>query len=227
MKVKWSGIGVVDGRGKINGSVASKNRAGAYFRTKVTGVNPDTAAQQSVRATLASYSQGWRSLSQSQRDAWNAAVGDFSTTDIFGDLRNPTGKNLYVKLNANLTSVGLAGISNPPLPDAVPSALVDGVAIDLTAGTYEISFQPATVDYRIQLWATTALSPGVAFVGSRYRLINSLDGNEASPYDAAAEYVAKFGVPPAGQKVFFRMVMISVTSGVAGPASSASGIVVP
>ena len=39
MKIKF-GSEVVDGRGKIGGHVYSKNKGGAYKRTKVTPSNP-------------------------------------------------------------------------------------------------------------------------------------------------------------------------------------------
>jgi len=47
MKMKFGAI-VVDGRGKIGGHVASKNRGGAYLRTKVTPSNPQTGYQAAV-----------------------------------------------------------------------------------------------------------------------------------------------------------------------------------
>ena len=101
MKAKFGAI-VVDGRGKIGGHVASKNRSGSYFRTKVTPVNPQSARQSAVRATLSSFSASWRGLNQNRRDAWNSAVGSFTKTNVFGDTVTPTGKNLYTALNANL-----------------------------------------------------------------------------------------------------------------------------
>ena len=58
MKLKFGAI-VTDGRGKIGGHVASKNRSGAYLRTKVTPSNPNTVAQVQVRSILASLSQSW------------------------------------------------------------------------------------------------------------------------------------------------------------------------
>lgn len=93
MKTKFGAI-IVDGRGKIGGHVASKNRGGAYLRTKVTPANAQTSAQNQVRNLFTSLTQGWRGLTQAQRDAWNAAVLDYSRTDIFGDIRNPSGINL-------------------------------------------------------------------------------------------------------------------------------------
>src|SRR4051812_170938 len=84
MKVKFGSL-VVDGRGKIGGHVLSKNRGGAYMRTKVTPINPQTADQSTVRGTLTSLSQSWRALTQNQITAWNNAVQNFQSTDIFGD----------------------------------------------------------------------------------------------------------------------------------------------
>lgn len=69
MKLNWSGFGAVDGRGKIGGHVASKNRSGAYARIKVTPVNPQTTFQQVARNLLTSLSQGWRALTQAQHDS--------------------------------------------------------------------------------------------------------------------------------------------------------------
>ena len=64
-KIKMTAI-VADMRNKLNGSVFSRNRGGAYIRTKVTPINPQTAAQVQARSLLTSLSQGFRSLSQAQ-----------------------------------------------------------------------------------------------------------------------------------------------------------------
>ena len=55
MKIKFGAI-VVDGRNKIGGHVMSKNRAGAYMRTKVSPVNPRSLDQMSVRSRLSAIS---------------------------------------------------------------------------------------------------------------------------------------------------------------------------
>jgi hypothetical protein len=47
MKMKFGAI-VTEGRGKIGGHVASKNKSGAYLRTKVTPVNRQSVAQSNV-----------------------------------------------------------------------------------------------------------------------------------------------------------------------------------
>jgi hypothetical protein len=69
MLAKFGAI-VVDGRGKINGFVASRNTYGSYFRTKVTPANPNTTAQALVRGQFTAVSQAWRGLTSSQRLGW-------------------------------------------------------------------------------------------------------------------------------------------------------------
>ena len=77
MKLKFGAI-VTDGRGKIGGHVMSKNRGGAYMRTKVTPSNPRSTAQTTVRSHLTTLSQGWRGLSATAIAAWNSAVSSFT-----------------------------------------------------------------------------------------------------------------------------------------------------
>lgn len=225
MKVKWSGIAVVEGRGKINGSVASKNRAGAYFRTKVTPVNPRTTAQLTARGLLTTLSQTWRSLTQAQRDAWNAAVSDFSSTDVFGDLRNPTGKNLFTKLNINLLNAGQSTISAPPLPAEISGAIPLSLTISVGTPTYDLAHDPGAAGITMLVFATSGLSAGVSFVKSEFRLIGTFAADNISPENIETAYLAKFGAPAVGTKVFVQIVPINNTTGQAGSRAQVSTIV--
>lgn len=224
-KVKFSGFGITDMRGKVNGHVASKNRAGAYIRTKVTPVNPNTSYQQNVRATLTNFSQAWRALTQPQRDAWNAAVPDFATTDIFGDLRNPTGKNLFTKLNTNLTNIGQPTTNIPPALDAVDAVFAGTVTISVGTPTYEVDFTGAGSNVHVLVWATPSVSAGKSFVKSEYRLIGSFSGSASSPFDFESAYLSKFGAPTIGEKVFIALQPINSLTGQAGTRSESSAIV--
>lgn len=226
MKAKFSGIGIVDGRGKLNGSVMSKNRNGAYVRTKVTPVNPQTTFQLQARNRLTSLSQAWRNLTQAQRDAFDGAVGDFAKTDIFGDLHNPTGKNLFTRLNINLQNVGVAPITSPPSP-AGGGAVAAGVLTVENDGAASIAYTQAEDGYKIQVWATPGVSAGKKFVKQQYRLLTSFDGAAASPFDAGAAYLARFGAPATGTRVSFRLVSVNEVTGEVGTPSEATTIVVP
>jgi hypothetical protein len=228
MKVKWGAI-VTDGRNKIGGHVASKNRAGSYFRTKVTPVNPQSTAQTAVRNRLSGISSGWRSLTAAQRAAWNAAVGDFAKTDIFGDLRNPTGFNLYQQLNNNLVTCGESQITTPPEVVAVDAfTSITLTAEDSTvAESFSLAIVPAVeADHLVKVYATPPMSAGISFVKSEYRLIAILPNSQSSPWNGLSDYQAVFGsTGQAGQKIFVRVVQVEENSGIAGISLETSAIV--
>lgn len=228
MKAKFGAI-IVAGSGKIGGHVASRNRAGAYVRTKVTPVNPSTTSQATVRNRLAGISQGWRGLTAAQRSAWNQAVGDFAKTDVFGDIKNPSGFNLYQRLNNNLLNIGESAISVPPLPTAVDyfTSLSLTAEDGTVAESMSLTFAPAIeADMKVKVFATAPMSAGVNFVKSEYRQIAVLDDGDTSVYDLLAEYQAKFGsTGTAGQKIFVKCVQVETSGGQEGTPLQASAIV--
>jgi hypothetical protein len=223
MKVKWGAL-MTDGRGKIGGQVASKNRSGAYMRNKVTPSNPQTSAQMAVRSTLASFSSGWRGLSQAARDAWNGAVSAFSRTNIFGDIVQPTGKNLYTRLNANLTNIGAATIGLPPVPVEVVEPTVSFDTNTATPTDLQLQVDNLSNDQDYLILATPPTSAGKSFVKSEYRIIGVMPGNAAQPHNVSVDYISKFGDTVAGQKLFVKVVPVVTLTGQNGVGSSASDI---
>ena len=157
MKVKW-GLMVTEGRGKLGGHVASKNRASAYFRTKVTPVNPQSTAQNTVRSRLTTRAQAWKGLSAANRAAWNAAVGDFQKTNIFGDTVSPSGFNLYCMLNNNLLAAGQSAIAAPPIPEAVNDIIIGALTVAAGAGTVSLAYTAGSAGSTILLFATAPVS---------------------------------------------------------------------
>lgn len=225
MKMKWGAL-VVDGRGKIGGQVASKNRSGAYLRTKVTPVNAQTTYQQAVRSRLAGFSSAWRALTQAQRDAWNTAVASFARTNIFGDLVNPTGKNLYNGLNQNISNIGGTAITTPPTPVAVveTGALSLTMADPTTLANVEIVLTTVDAAQDYIVFATSQVSPGIGFFKNRYRQIMVHSGSLGVTIDATSRYIAKFGNPVLAQKASFKVVPIVTLTGQAGVGSTVDGI---
>lgn len=215
MKAKFGAI-VVDGRGKLGGHVASKNRAGAYFRTKVTPVNPQTSYQTAVRALFASLSQAWRSLTEAQRDAWNAAVINFQKTDIFGDLKNPTGINLFVRLNTNIVNAGGTQIDLPPVVTDTPAPVEFSAIADESGQTLAITFAPTPVPantaYVVE--ATQQVSPGKNFLKNLFRQISVLAPAATSPNPTGGAYTTKFGAIVEGQKIGIRIKAVDLLTGI-------------
>jgi hypothetical protein len=217
MKIKFGSL-VVAGSGKIGGHVASKNRGGAYLRTKVTPSNPNTASQAGARNRLATIATAWRGLTDAQRLQWNGAVTGFKGTDIFGDIKNPSGFNLYQMLNNNLTLTGVANINVPPLPVALP-AITTGVVAAAHGGALTVTFtsDPSVIASVIAVFATPAQSQGKSFVKSEFRFIGLMPAVVAHATTLTTLYNAKFGaVGAAGEKTFIKLMQISNVTGQAG-----------
>lgn len=221
-KIKYSAL-VSDMRNKLNGSVLSKNRYGSYVRNKVTPVNPQTSFQLNQRALLSSLSSEWRSLTQSQRDAWAAAAQAQPVTDIFGDNKILSGQAFFVSRNLNLAGNGTATITNPGVATEVPFVEILSGEFTLNAGLIDVAaldISPATIPagFKLVLYATPGYSPGISFVKNKFRRLGVFTSREGTVnFDAA--FSARFGVPTAGDKVSVRCALVSNTTGQLGLAS--------
>lgn len=200
-KVKFGAL-MTDARGKLGGHVFSKNRSGSYLRTKVTPVNPQTAYQSAARALFATISSQWSGLTQAVRDAFNGAVQDWAQTDIFGDLKNPSGKNLFQRLNNQAQSAGLAPVVTLPSKLEMPDAVITAVPIGVTAGTLAVTGADTSASTQVVLFATAPQSDGTKFVKNRLRQIYAVSGSTYSATDAFDAYEAKFGTIATGQNIF-------------------------
>ena len=226
MKLKFGAI-VVAGSGKIGGHVASKNKAGAYLRTKVTPSNPRTTYQTNVRERLAGLSQGWRSLTDAQRNSWNNAVANFKRSNVFGDIKIPSGFNLYQRINNNILTIGGTILTVPPTPSSV--ATYSNAVLTAAAGTPALSLAFTVVAGSVagyKLFATAPVSPGKTNVSNAYRLIGVALTNAISPFNILSLYTAKFGsVGVAGQRIDVKIVGVGATTGIEGVPVTATAIV--
>lgn len=213
-KIKF-GMMMTDARGKLGGQVFSKNRGGAYVRTKVTPSNPQTADQVAQRALLASASQSWRGLTEPERESWNGAVSNFSSTNVFGDIINPTGAQLHTKININIALAGGVAVTTPPLPTGISS--LAGLTATAEAGTplLELAWTSGVVPANqvLVVEATPCVSVGRYNVNNRFRVIATLPPATATGADVSTEYLAKFGSMVAGQKLFIRAKFINKLTG--------------
>lgn len=214
-KVKF-GMMMTDARGKLGGQVFSKNRAGSFVRTKVTPSNPNTQAQSQARALFSSISQQWSSLTQQVRDSFDAAVQDWARTDIFGDLRNPTGKNLFQRLNNQAQAAGLAPVVTLPAKLEMPDAIVSQIDVSIAGTSIDLVGADSSATTQIVVFATGPLSAGTKSAKNRLRQIFTVAGNAFLDTDLWDAYVAKYGAPVLGQNIQFGIKYV-LASGQASP----------
>lgn len=214
-KVKYTAV-VADMRNKLSGTIFSKNRGGAYSKTLVIPTNPNTTAQAAYRAKFGLVSQTWKTLTDLQRLSWEQAVPRWGQTDIFGDVRIPSGFNLFQKLNSQLLRVGSAQITVAPLPVTMPQ--VTSITCSYVAGGASMNALPVFSsnygsNYKVAIRVTKPVGLGVKFVKNLYADIMIGTAGQTAPFNIQAAYVAKFGLPGVGVKIGTQAVIINKNTG--------------
>lgn len=138
---------IAEARGKLGGSVFSRNSYGGYIRAKTSPVQPRTPEQMSIRAAFTAISQAWRNtLSTTQRAAWDDYAKQTPMSDRFGNKILLTGATMFLRYNTAMVIV-LASplLVAPTLPGeaAMPNATLTGT---VAAGVNISAFTPTLAE---------------------------------------------------------------------------------
>lgn len=223
-KIKFGAM-MVDASGKLGGQVFAKNRGGAYIRTKTSPLNPQTSSQMGIRGIFASISSAWSSLTEGERISFNSFVGDYARTDIFGDLRNPSGKALFQRLNQNLLLTQQPQITTCVAPSAVPFANLISCNGDVSDEELTVQTIGDTTGSKLMIWATPQLSQGKSFIKNDLRLLTVVDGGDGISRDIWGDYIVKFGVPSAGANIHVGVRVVNA-NGQASPLETVKATIV-
>lgn len=218
---------VADIRNKLNGTVFSKNRYGAYCRTKVTPTNPQSPAQVEQRGRFAANAQAWRGLTETQRASWAVAAPNFPVTDIFGSPKILSASALYSKLNGNLATVDIAAIATAPGLVSVPSIGLVDMSANATANTILLNATSSVVpaNFSLVIRTTGIIGAGQSFVKNKFRIVHVLEAGDSTNFNFTNSFTAKFGALVAGTKIFAEAYLVSNASGQAGIPQQVSTIV--
>lgn len=201
--------------GSVAGTVFARNKGGAYAKSKSNPTNPQTVAQQTVRAAFASIAQSWRGLANQQRAAWDAATDDYPYQNRLGETKTYSGSALHQSLNLNLNSIGVSPITAPLLPTTVAQLTNLSVVANASAGTMVATAGFATNPGSVTcaVFATESSSAGRTNLKNRLRKIAIVDGSALSGTDLYTDYVAIFGVPISGAKIAYEIRTVNKTTG--------------
>ena len=117
--IKYAGI--VSGiKGKLNGSVFTMTPSGGQVRNNKTGGGTKSALFAAQQSSIVGQSKSWRGLTDVQRTAWNTATVNFPKRNKFGEVRYPSGFELFTSVNTILIKQGMAVLSVPNAPRSIP-----------------------------------------------------------------------------------------------------------
>lgn len=142
--VKYGG-GILEIRGSIGGQTHSKNRYGNYIRQRTKPVNPNSSAQQAVRADLAYLVEQWSSqLTSVQRAAWAVYAASITMLNKLGESIKLTGFNHFIRSNVSLLNSALTYVADGPVVLSLPGTDPDfAVTISEAANQISVVFDDA------------------------------------------------------------------------------------
>lgn len=187
--------------GSVAGTTSSRNRFGQYRRSRAIPVNPNSSYQGTQRARLAAASAAWRALTSAQRAGWNDLASGITRTNSLGQSYNMTGHMCFVSCYNDCAAAGVSTLSDAPAV-ATPSTPLTAT-ITLTSAAFSIAFTatPLAAGVRMFTYVSLQRSAGRSFEND-FRLLQVSAAAAASPINAYAAYVARFGVPVVGNRIF-------------------------
>jgi len=170
--------------GSIGGTNFRRHRASTVISNKTSGGSKNKLRNNPRLSQLTKVIQGWSSLSVSDRSAWNTQSSNFQFPDKFGNMKNLTGRQLYIKLNTQAIVGGLLGVNVNTLSSTTPamtnvsvstyttSSIVGSVGGTTVAGSllvsYEYLFNDAIAPTfkRRKVYSALVLNPLGSFSGA-------------------------------------------------------------
>ena len=190
--------------GSLALTVTYQSRYGLIRRQRTIPRNPRTAVQMEWRDAFQRARSFWGTLSDEQSLGWDAAGQSRRTQAVLGRSGPIPGYLVSVSVNAHLAMIGLPMVTTPPPIPVFPTNPVVGLEITNTAGVVSIKFQlSGAPGQHVLVFGARPQSPGVRYV-DHYPFLGVLPEEADGEVDITALYVAKFGVPPAGKRVFIQ-----------------------
>jgi len=222
--MKFKGTHISEASGSLAGVTYSHNRGGQYMRARAVPVNPNTLQQQAVRNYMASRSSAWGStLTQAQRDLWEAYADQVLLTDALGEPRKATGLNHYVRCNVPRMQAAMAG---SPLQVA-PATFDLGSYTNPVLGVISAVGSTASIAYTnsdpwaiavggaMLVHASAGQSPATAYFKGPYRYAGKVLGAvvpPTSPYACPLPFAVQVG-----QRVYVKLSFIQVDGRLSSP----------
>lgn len=210
---------VTDIAGSIGGTTFRRGTTYKSAYNKSSGPAFNKVKPNRVLPVLTNIIRGWGSLTQSVQNQWDAQATIYQFPDRFGNLRNITGRQLYIKLTSQALT---AGYTTPPDPfnltGIVPAPSELGVTVVANASGSVISANleygaNATTLSKAVIWDVRFAGQGsyvfdlarFAKIASVIRVGSETNGNIGfQPF-----FVSRYGGARIGQRINSAMYMVT------------------
>ncbi len=221
---------VTDISGKLGGHVYGSSRYGKTLSNKSSGKRKSLTFNtngNNVALNIATVSQSWLALTDSQRLAWQSyAVSYCTKTTNFGT-HTLAAYTAYSRVNHNLLLCGEALIQDPVAPEIVTPLDAFGIA-SLTPSNFSISWSGGlSPNETFLVRASAGRSAGLGLQPRSLKLIKTFTSLDIPPYDILASYIKLKGAPVVDTVITVEVFIIDHVTGQRGKSRVLSSAVSP
>jgi hypothetical protein len=167
--------------------------------------NAPTPDQRRARAEMSALSIAWNNLTDDQREAWEADARTSRRGSRVARSRRRSGRSWFFKANFRRLALGQDPLTDPPGSESTCPTPLARLVITNHAGRIVLKVRVAAGQAEgLMVSASRPLNAGV-MACRRFTRLGLCPATRAGLGDITREYVAKFGVPPVGKKVFIRI----------------------
>jgi hypothetical protein len=171
----------------------------------VTRKKGPTTEQRRAWEEMRTLSAAWNSLTEEQRQAWNDEARTNRRGGHAARSRQRSGRRLFVKVNCRRLALGQDLLAWPPGPDGFRPTPTVRFAITNRGGRIALKLSVTAGQAEgLMLSSWHPCNPGV-MVWKKFVRIGLLPPPIGGMSDITRLYVAKYGVPPVGKKIFLRI----------------------
>ena len=201
--------------GSAKGVTAAKVKSRKYIRNRGYGGSTRTSYQASVKAVFKQLSQAWKSLTNAQILAWNAAANTAEGRSVLGTKGKISGCNLFMRLNYWVVYCGGSIMTAVPTLSGVDTPDDVTLVLSASAMTFQLASIPSDVtNLKLVIQASEPQGNGITRAYSKAAAFADPYTPVATAIDIKSAYDAKCGAPSAGYpKVFFKYFYVNTATG--------------
>lgn len=218
--------------GKVDGKVYYRGRWGNVVRAWVNPTNTITPQRTAIRALFTSLMSLFNSLTPEMQDEWNQYAVYMVKFNRLAQPYVPTGLQVFLERNINLSIVGIMPLLLPP-PDDELFYLKSFFAVSFTTahlqvdGIYSNGLTTIPGNNVLAYYATNNTPPGRMSATNRYRFINVQPPGFTVAINNLIAWNGAWNPSTliVGQKIFMKAITINQITGKASPPAYCSQII--
>jgi hypothetical protein len=214
--------------GALGNVVASRNRYGAYLRSRVVPTKVSSEWTNDVRNRFSAMSKAWAAVSDGNKASWKTWAATNQVVDALGDSLTLQPSAAFIQLNTRILQAGGTQIDVPPVVPSPASIGVFTVVATAATNTVAIAWTSGAIGATEVLAIRVAVldSPGRSYYRNILKLVFVSAAAAATPEAIGPEVEERFGTLIVGQTLHVEIEVWDSATGLVSGRMYANTVVV-